>query len=204
MSPPAEVPRLLLPMLCPGCGAALDAGPGDRVGTCAPCASAYFLGSELERYPLLFACPEGLLAQRGQNLPFWRIRAAWTVAAEPKKARLYGGLGTSGDLFFPAFWRPRMTYFEDLTWRYLRLPKALPCERGDGPLRGGVRPPGVVREMGRLSVLSYMDRVADIDGVELRFEVLSQEFVGIPFLRTESGWTDAVCGLRFPPSLFPG
>lgn len=181
----------------------MDAGSGDRIGTCDPCALAYFLGARLEPFPLRFVRPPPGSGDGFSHLPFWRIRAVWSVLAEPKRARLYAGLGNAGDLFFPAFWRPRMTYFDDVTWRYFRLQEPLPAERGEGRLRGGVRPPAVVREMGRLAVLSYMDRIADIEGVEVRFEVVSQDFVGIPFLRVGAGWTDAVCGLKFPPSLFP-
>jgi hypothetical protein len=94
------------------------------------------------------------------------------------------------------------SYHSDLTLRLLTLQQQPLCVAGEDPMPGGVRSPEVIPPMARLLVLSYLDRIADVEGVDLEMSVQTLEYVGYPFWKDPEGWTDGICGLKFPPSLF--
>lgn len=195
---------LLIPMVCPHCGKDLEAGPGDRVGLCMSCRRAHFLGGAGGSFPLMYFHPVSGGTGKPKFLPFWKLEASWEIRCEPVKARAYSRFPARGTLVFPAFWRPSPTYSADLTWRLFGLAQLPPLGPGEEPLPGGVRSPEVIPEMARLSLLSYMDRLADVDGVDLRIAVGSLEYVGYPFWGDPEGWMDGILGVRFPSALFPG
>jgi hypothetical protein len=195
---------LLVPLACPFCGADLASGPGDRIGLCLPCGKAFVLGSEMRHYPVGVVEPALRMAGRPRLLPFWKMNATWAIRIEESRARYYDSFPDRGSLLFPAFWSPRLAYHGDLTWRFLTQSRPLEMTPPEGPFLGGVRSPGVIPEMGRLAVLSYLDRIADVGNVVLELTVQGIEYVGIPFWRDGDGWVDGIFGLRFPGSLSAG
>lgn len=195
---------LLVAMVCPLCGKELDAGPGDRLGLCIPCQAAHFIGHAGGGYPLRYLVPAFESAGQRRFLPFWKFSGSWDIRAQPAKKRLYARFPPRGDLFFPAFWRPALSYSADLTWRLFALPQRPSLRPGEDSVPGGVRSPEVIPEMARLSLLSYLDRIADVEGVELDVSESSLEYIGYPFWGDCGGWTDGLLGVRFPPTLFAG
>jgi hypothetical protein len=158
----------------------------------------------MSRYPLGVIEPAIRLVGHPRFLPFWKLDAAWVLRAGEDQTRSYRHFPTGGSLLFPAFWRPRFSYHADLTWRFLMLGAPVPCGPPKDPFLGGIRSPEVIPEMARLALLSYLDRISDVGGVELDLTVRALHYVGVPFWRDLEGWTDGVFGLRFPPSLAPG
>lgn len=201
MSPQREPARALIPLVCATCGGDLLADPGDRVAVCPPCRTAYFPAEGMAAYPLRFIRPALRGTEPVRYLPFWKLEAEWVIRADAGRSRQYLRIPSEGPLYFPAFWHPRFGYSGDITWAYLTFP-GVPDFEGEGDsLRGGVRSPQILPDMGRLFILSCMDRIADISGVEVDLRPRSLEYVGVPFIRNGDGWIDGLCGLRFPPTL---
>jgi hypothetical protein len=119
-----------------------------------------------------------------------------------RKQRTYQNLHPLGPLFFPAFWSPRAAYYDDLTLLLARRPEQIALVSGNRPLLDGMRHPGRLGELARLAWLAYLDRSADVTGVEGRFEVKDLVYVGFPFFKRDGRFEDGVLGCKVPATYF--
>jgi len=196
---------LLLPLKCANCGAELEGGASSSIYICRNCRYAVYMKRPRERYPLVFL--KARMKASGQKLyaPFWRVKGRFKISSlDKKQSRAYAHAAPLGDLFYPAFWSPKASYFQNLTLEYSAGGKQLEEEEGGSePFVDGIRGPGPLGEVGRLNWLAYLDRKADITGVESSFEVESLAYVGIPFFRRKEGWTDGISGAGLPIGYLP-
>ena len=195
-------PSLLVPMSCPGCGRELLAAKGDLLAICPDCPKAYHLGSTFTPYDFQYLKAEISMPGELRYLPFWRVKGALELSGPPAKLSRYRSFPRADELYFPAFWRPRLNYFDDITWQYTRLKKPPETEWRIDPVGGGVRDPKNLPEIARLTLLGYLDRIEDVRGIEARFEIEGLVYVGVPFYKAEGTWADAICGIKVPASVF--
>lgn len=154
-------------------------------------------------YPFVYLATRGV-GERPLYAPFWRVKGeVFWKTDQVEKARGYGRAKPLGALFFPAFWTPRTGHDENLTLRYGLL-DAAPREapEAEGPLLPGILDPGHLPEMARLTWMAYLDRLADVTGVEVTFRPDVVTYVAVPFLARGAFWEDGVLGLRFPSTYF--
>jgi hypothetical protein len=194
---------LLRPLVCPRCGAPLEGGPRARIFLCRPCQLATYGADPAQAVPLRYVGAVKEFGAPDLHAPFWRVEGEfrWQVE-DASKARVYAKLVPLGPLFFPAFTSPKTAYCDDITLRYARRPELLVPRPGDAPLLDGGRNPAVLGELSRLAWLAYLDRVADVTGVEGRFDVRALTYVGVPFCRRENHFVDAVLGIQVPEVYF--
>jgi hypothetical protein len=194
---------LLRPLVCPRCGAPLEGGARARIFLCRPCQLATYGADPSRVVPLRYARAAKEYGTPDLHAPFWKVEGEfhWQTA-DASKSRVYERLAPLGPLFFPAFTSPKTAYCDDITLRYARRPELLVTFPGDAPLLDGGRNPAVLGELSRLAWLAYLDRSADVTGVEGRFEVRALSYVGVPFCRREKHFVDAVLGIQVPEVYF--
>jgi hypothetical protein len=194
---------LLRPLVCPRCGASLEGGARARIFLCRPCRLASYGADPSNVVPLLYVAASREFGTPDLHAPFWKVEGDFRWQTDdPAKSRTYGRLAPLGPLFFPAFTSPKTSYCDDITLRYARRPELLAAGPGDAELLDGGRNPSVLQELSRLAWLAYLDRSADVTGVEGRFEVRSLSYVGVPFCRRENHFVDAVLGIQVPRVYF--
>jgi hypothetical protein len=194
---------LLRPLVCPRCGAALEGGSRARIFLCRPCELASYGADPSGVVPLRYLRAGTEFGAPDLHAPFWRVEGEFRWQTEDTaKSRVYGRLVPLGPLFFPAFSSPKTAYCDDITLRYARHPEMLAPGPGDAPLLDGARNPAVLGELSRLAWLAYLDRSADVTGVEGTFEVRSLSYVGVPFCRRENHFVDAILGIQVPEVYF--
>jgi len=203
MTPKKGAPAsVLVPVLCPACGRELSVDRGDRIALCLTCRKATFLSRDLPTYDLSYVVPPSGSRKADRYVPFWRVEGEATILADEKKARLYAGIKRLGDLYYPAFWLPRIQHFQDFTMRYALLDGPLETEPREDPVPGGIRSPEMLRAMARLTWLTHLDRVEDVSGVDVRYEVKRITLAAVPFFRESNAWLDGICLSKLPPNLF--
>ncbi len=196
---------LLVPLCCPKCGSDLDGGPHALIFLCLPCGLAIHASDPRRPYPLSFAAP--LLRQAAPDLyaPFWKVDGtfSWTTS-DKQKERVYANQRPLGALFVPAFWSPKAAYYDNLTLRYALQGGPQRLDGAAGPVLDGARPPEVLGELARLTWLAYLDRAADVTGVDGRFQVDALAYAAIPFYRDGSRFLDGILGVPVPEAYFSG
>lgn len=197
---------LLLPLKCSNCGAELEGGAGASIYICRKCRYALYMKRPNEKYRLVYL--KAKIKASGDKLyaPFWGVKGKFTISSLDKKQRLaYKNAAPLRDLFFPAFWSPRSSYFQNATWEYSTSGKKLEEEEevGSEPIVSGIRDPRLLGEVGRLTWLAYLDRKSDITGVESSFVIESVVYVGLPFFRNSEGWIDGISGAGLPAGYLP-
>ena len=194
---------LLVPLLCPRCGGGLDGGSGARVFLCQACAIATFEADPVQVFPLQYVAVAAGSGRPDLFAPFWRVQGDFAWRTEDRqKQRIYGNLRPLGPLFFPAFWSPKAAYHDDLTLRYAMRPELLTLGPGQDPLLDGMRAPKALGELARLAWLAYLDRSADITGVEGTFVINELIYAAVPFFRKGDHFEDGVLGCSVPASFF--
>lgn len=193
----------LLPLSCPRCGSDPLGGGASRVFLCPSCRLAVVPEEGSRTYPA-FALRPRIPGVRRTYLPFWRVTGRLILREDdPSKLAAWRRLKPLGAFFFPAFLLLRMGYYDDLTLRYGLL-EASDFEKDEGwpvPAADGVRLPRGLEEQARLAWLAYLDRAADVTGLEARFEAEKVDYALVPFFLEEEGWRDGLLGIRFPKGL---
>ncbi len=202
-----ETATLVIPLVCPRCGGDLQAPGSSRVGVCLNCKIATFMGEPHKGYHLFFI--EALVKKPSSDLiyaPFWVVKGAVALKCDDeKKERIYQNARPLGPLYFPAFWTPKAANYENLTVRYALAPESLAVDKdASGEILAGVLDPGCLPGMAGLCYLAYLDRLADVTGVEASYHVEQVAYAAVPFLKAGKGWTDGVLGIAFPGSYFFG
>lgn len=194
---------LLLPLACPVCGHDAQGSGASKVFLCLACRRARHMGCPDRAYPFWFAKSRRTGSPQFYA-PFWRVEgSASLVVPDPAKGKIYRNMRPLGPLFFPAFWTLRAMHHENLTQRYALMED--PPERdadAEGTVLPGVVDPDNLPAIARLTWLAYLDRVADVTGVEVSFTPASVAYVAVPFLRVGEGWEDGLLGLTFPGAYF--
>jgi hypothetical protein len=194
----------LLRLNCPECGRPREGGPEALVYLCRNCRRATVMGPDPKDYPLLYAEAKAEFPGRRVYVPFWLLdgEASWE-SLDPRKARVFANARRLGALAFPAFWSPRAAYHDNLTLRYALEPEPFRFEPCDAPVLDGVRAPEVLPELARLTWLGYLDRLADVTGLELRFRPSGLRYVAVPFFEADDKLLDGILGIVFPLAMFP-
>jgi len=150
-------------------------------------------------YPMVGVRPRIDLKGEVVLAPFWRARgrASWRCL-DQAKIRAYGNARPLGPLLFSAFWSPKAVYYDNLTIRYALEPFAADAANLTGTILDGTRDPGAVAELARLTWLAYLDRVADVTGVELAYSLEKLDYVAIPFFKEGEFVVEGVLGLKLP------
>lgn len=194
---------LLVPLSCPRCGGDPLGGGAARVFLCPSCRLAVVPEEGNRTYPLLAYRPR-ISGTTTLLFPFWRVSGRLLLrGGDPKKMAAWQRLKALGAFFFPAFLTLRLGYYDDLTLRYGLMEEGRLEEDGGwrGPVADGVRLPRGLEEQARLASLAYLDRAADVTGVEARFGAERVAYVLVPFLLDGEGWVDGLLGIRFPRGL---
>lgn len=197
--------RLLSALTCGNCGADLEGGGGALVFVCRTCGTAVFMREPGKAYALKYLKP--VIEGKGAVLyaPFWRCTGKLKLkAVDTRKLKPYAKVKPLGALYFPAFWNLRMSYFDNLTLRYSQLEAGAQVleDRKDGALVDGIRDPGVIPDMARLTWLAYLDRYSDVTGVTAAFELRSLIYTAVPFYRKGESFVDGLCGVKLPAGFF--
>lgn len=194
---------LLQPLVCPRCSGPLGGGPRALVFLCPQCAVATHASDLKKAYPLRYAAPVLYRAAPDLFAPFWRVEGdfSWSTR-DTQKRRVYGNQRPLGALFFPAFWSPKVAYCDNLTLRYAQEGVQMRLEVGSAQVLDGLRDPQVLGELARLAWLAYMDRVADVTGVEGRFEVREITYAALPFYKDTGRYLDGILGVPVPEAYF--
>lgn len=191
---------LLVPLACPRCGGDPLGGGASRVFLCPVCRLVVVPEEGNRTYPLVTLRPR-IHGERRFYLPFWRVTGRLVFrGADPRKEAAWGRLKPLGAFFFPAFLLLGMRYHDDLTERYALLKEDLleEDEGWRGPVADGIRLPAGLHEQARLASLAYLDRAADVTGLEAVFEGKGVTYVLVPFFLDEEGGRDGLLGIRFP------
>ena len=161
------------------------------------------MGREPAEYPLVYAAARSAFPGRKVYVPFWLLEgeASW-VCEDSRKARAYASARRLGALAIPAFWSPLAVYHDNLTLRYAMDPESLTFEDRDDPVLDGVRSPEILPELARLTWLAYLDRIADVTGLELQFRASSLKYAAVPFFEDGEKMLDGILGVSFPSSMF--
>jgi hypothetical protein len=196
---------LMIPLICKGCGSPLD-GSGDAlVFVCRQCRTARHMAAPEKAYPLAYV--KNHLEMSGERLyaPFWRLagQVHWSTL-EPAKQRAYSNAKPLGHLYFPAFWSPRVAYYDNLTQSLALSKDPMLFEERSDAIVDGYRDPGTLGEMARLTWLAYLDRIADVTDVKLTFTVEEIIYAALPFFRAGDRYVDGVLGVQLPPAFFEG
>jgi hypothetical protein len=175
------------------------------VFVCRTCRTAVCMEGPPRPYPLVYAGSAAKVPGPPVLAPFWRIRgrAAWKTDA-PAKLRTYTNLRPLGPLMFPAFWSPKAAYYDNLTIRYALASTIEEGAAVEGTLLDGTRGTSALQELARLTWLGYMDRVADVTGVELDFHAEGVDYVCVPFGRDGDGLVEGVLGAKLPAAYLAG
>jgi hypothetical protein len=198
---------LLVPLVCPRCNGDIEAPSPSRIGLCLNCKTARFMREPSREYRLVFI--EAKKQEGTSNLiyaPFWRVEGSGAVRTDDeKKLRVYQNARPLGPLYIPAFWTPKAANYENITMRYALAPDAIAEDAGaTGNVLAGVLNPMNLREIAVLCYLAYLDRLADVTGVEASFTVDEVAYAAVPFLKAGAGWKDGILGLQFPGPYFWG
>jgi len=195
--------QILVPLTCPACGGELEGGSQSLVFICRPCSMAMHCSDLARGYPLRYAVPVIRKSRPDLHAPFWRVKGTFSWRAkEPAKERAYANQRPLGPLFVPAFWSPKAVYCDNFTLRYAQAGVAIELSGGDAPVLDGSRAPSVLGELSRLTWLAYLDRVADVTGVEGRFDVEDVSYVAIPFYLEGEHYQDGILGAQAPAAFF--
>ena len=194
---------LMIPLICMGCGEPLDGSGESLVFVCRACRTARHMSAPDRVYPLAYVKSRIVIAGERLYAPFWRLagHAQWSVL-EPAKQRAYAHAKPLGDLYFPAFWSPRVAYYDNLTQSLALSKEPIEFEERDDAIVDGYRDPAALPEMARLTWLAYFDRIADVTGVKLVFTPEEITYAALPFFRTGEGFVDGVMGVQLPAAFF--
>lgn len=196
---------LLLPLVCKGCGRALAGGPDALVYVCTGCREATYMGDPGAAYRVVHVRAGPAFSGPRVYAPFWRLAGRVTLLVDDeKKRRIYQNVKPLGPLLFPAFWSPKAAYFDNLTLRYAGAQDRIELEESGEPVLDGVRDPRVLPEMARLTWLAYLDRFADVSGLDVEFQVESVTYAGVPFFPAQGGFRDGILGIQLPTGYFSG
>lgn len=197
--------RLLIPLTCPECGGDLDGGNSARIYLCRECSYALFMERPGEKYPVRYVQAHVKTASQRVYVPFWRVTGTFKASGANKKQSIgYGRIRSLGPLYFPAFWSPRLGYFDNLTLTYSKEEAKMAFEEGrDDAILDGIRDPAILAEMARLTWLGYLDRFSDVTGLEGRYEVKDILYAGVPFFPDGDHFLDGVSGVRIPKGFLP-
>lgn len=194
---------LLLSLRCPRCGNDMEGAGASRVYTCSPCGVARFMERPETLYPYVVLRP----SREGVELlwaPFWRVEGdvQWQ-GASGEKTRFFANAKPLKALYFPAFSTLKLGQHENLTQRYALWEDPFVEEpRRELNLLPGLLDPLALPEMARLTWLAYLDRIADVTGLELLFSANRVSYAAVPFLRKGLGWEDGQIGIPYPDSYF--
>ena len=181
----------------------MEGGDRARVFLCRPCEVASYGADPARIYPFRYVAPSPDAGAPDLYAPFWRVEGDFFWRTDdPSKARVFHHLSPLGPLFFLALTSAKTAYCDDITIRYAREPGLLKLCPGTAPVLDGRRNPEVLGELSRLTWLAYLDRVADVTGLESRFEVKGLTYSAVPFCRTAGEFVDAVLGIRVPEVYF--
>lgn len=194
---------VLLRVSCPACGKPREGGPEALVYICRTCRKATVMGSAPADYPLVYAAPRSEIQGRRFYVPFWLVEgdAVWRCD-DPVKDRAYARARRLGALAIPAFWSPLASYHDNLTLRYAMEAEPLRFEERKDPVLDGVRSPEILPELARLTWLGYLDRFADVTGVEVEFRTGAVHYAALPFFDTGEKALDGILGIAFPSAMF--
>lgn len=196
---------LLLPLICNGCGRELAGGPNALVYVCLECGEATHMGDPGVVYRVVHVRAGPAFSGPRVYAPFWRLAGRVTLLVDDeKKRRVYQNVKPLGPLFFPAFWSPKAAYVDDLTLRYAGAQDRIELQESQEPVLDGVRDPRTLPEMARLTWLAYLDRFADVSGLEVEFQVESVTYAAVPFFTAQGGFRDGVLGIQLPAGYFSG
>ncbi len=202
-----ESGRLLVPLVCPRCGGDLEAPSPSRVGICLNCKVATFMRQPENEYHLFFIeARERRPSSEIIYAPFWLVKGSGSFnCGDDKKKRIYQNARKLGPLYFPAFWTPKAANYENLTIRYALAQESLVEDKeAHGAILAGVLDPSRLAAMAALCYAAYLDRLADVTGVEASYKVEQVAYAAVPFLKAGKGWTDGVLGVAFPGAYFFG
>jgi hypothetical protein len=190
--------KLFISLICPSCGGELCGGRSARIHLCFGCRKAFIMDDFPQNLPLLIYRPKVVPEGELFYVPFFRIEGAFKFAAEDQnKTRTYTNMKPLGVLYYPAFPNLRSLYSEDLTIRYaLGLRDVELEEKKDKVIAvDGTRNPVKLETIGKLVWLSYIDKVADVTGVESEFRLSEVSYCLIPFEKSAEGLRELMLGI---------
>jgi hypothetical protein len=196
---------LMIPLICKGCGDPLD-GSGDAlVFVCRACRTARHMADPENAYKLAYVKSRVEMAGERLYAPFWRMAGMvhWSTL-EAAKQRVYSNAKPLGHLYFPAFWSPRVSYYDNLTQSLALSKEPILFEDRSDIIVDGYRNPAALGEMARLTWLAYLDRIADVTGVDLTFTVEEIIYAALPFFKAGDRYVDGVQGVQLPAAFFEG
>jgi hypothetical protein len=190
--------KLFVFLTCADCGGELSGGESARIYVCFVCGKAFIMDKYPSSLPLIIYKPKidpiaGLF-----YVPFFRIKGKFSFDTRyPDKARIYSNMNPLQTIHYPAFLNLRNLYSDDLTLRYaLGLKDAEFVKTGEKVrLVDGTRTPVKLENICRLVWLSYLDKVADVTGVEGEFEISEVSYSLVPFEKVDNGLRELMLGI---------
>jgi hypothetical protein len=190
--------KLFISLICPLCGGELCGGDSARVYLCFPCKKAFVMDNFPESLPLLIYKPKVASDSEPFYVPFYKINGQFKfVTQDEKKTRAYINMNPLGILYYPAFPNLRSLYAEDLTIRYAHGLQDVELEEKKNKVRmvDGTRNPVKLETIGKLVWLAYIDKVADVTGVEAEFSLSEVSYCLIPFEKSADGLKELMLGI---------
>lgn len=193
----------LHPLICPKCGNPVDGHDRDSIFVCKGCKLSFNIKTK-EQFAVKLLKP--LIKENpAMFLPFWYFNVEPDLTSnDPKKINQYKAGTIPSSLTYPAFLFLRYTYFENLPILLGR--KFSECEEfgSISKLAGGRRDHSTVKSQIQYTILSYLDRIADIKGVTLKINIMETLYIGVPFSSPSGGKIkELITGATFPLSTIP-
>lgn len=198
----------LIPLRCPACQADLPHQENDSIFYCLDCCKGFELlasGEFLGRKVAFLPPPEDIQSsQKIRYLPFWCYGISLTLStANPNKQHVLDRFRDLKWVFVCACATRGLSYFGDPGVNHTAI-RTLP--RGDVlklPLVGGWRSGTLARNWVSLTVLSILDRMADVTDIHMSVSIKSEHLAAMPYLRDGDFWLDLMAQERYPSTAFP-
>ncbi len=201
----------LLPLDCPSCGSSVRAGGGDVVYYCVSCRNGYRLDDEgrgLEPVEVSFVAASHVAAER--YLPFWHLPARIEIRQRLGSRGGFGGLinafasvlgggqgpaRADGAFVIPAFQAP-LDSVTELAKRYTLAFPSLGEKLGER-LVGGAYGVEDARKLAHYALIaSEVEKPDVLRELDYTLEFGTARLLGVPFVRKEDGWRDALHGVH--------
>lgn len=188
---------LFAPLECKNCGKELNGGNNSKIFFCFSCKIAYLMDNYPETVRVKVYKKKFKLNGELIYFPFYRIEGTLSVNSDDsKKMNAYSKLKPLNAIFYPAFINLRSLYSEDLTLKYSLESQQFEEEDSlvEAKIVDVIVNPENLEKVAILYYLSYLDRAADVTGVEANFSLKEYCIALIPFENRENEYRELIFG----------
>ena len=188
---------LFAPLKCNRCGNELKGGKNSEVYLCLNCRVAFIMTSYPSSLPLIIIKENFSATGTLFYAPFYKMVGEFSIKTDDKKKMdAYSRLKTLGPLYYGAFYNLKGLYSDDLTIKYALAEDKIgeSDEIKNYKLIDAFITPVHLEKIGRLIYLSYLDKAADITGVDVQYKLNSIFYALIPFERNDNHLKELILG----------